>query len=163
MNILCPDLELIKILTEANKDNKEVSVNYIHAPDYKNYNHVDYIMECASVMQKYDYGKFVFCFRFYAVASSEWKYQDVLASNYTDFDEVLLYVMYSDEDIVVGKNALPCQVIDNKKQYEVWDFDLMCHVSDPLDSEIIGSYAYNKFVFHEPLYIIPIQLVPNMA
>lgn len=163
MNIFCPDKELVDILIEANKGNKEVTVHYICAPDYNNYNHVDYIMECASVMKKYGTNRDVFCFRFYAVASSEWKYKDVLESNYTDFDEVLLYIIYSDEDIVVGKNALPCQVIDNKKQYEVWDFDLMCHVSDPLDSEIIGSYAYNKFVFHEPLYIIPSQLVPNLA
>lgn len=163
MNILCPDLELIKILTEANKDNKEVTINYLSAPDYNNYNHVDYIMECARLMNNKLFSKSIFCFRFYAVASSEWKYQDVLDSNYTDFDEVLLYVIYSEQDIVVAKRSLPCQVIDNKKNYEVWDFDLMCHETDPFSSDIIGSYAYDKFIFHEPLYIIPSQLVPNLA
>ena len=164
MNILCPDLELCKILIEANKDNKSVwSVNYITAPDQNNYNHVDYILECASLMKDFDSKKTVFCFRYYTVASYEWKYDRVLQSNFTDFNEVLLFVIYGEDCVVVGKKYLMCQVIDNKQHYEVWDFDLMHHETDPLSLDIIGSYKYDRYMYHEPEYIIPNQLVPNMA
>lgn len=164
MNILCPDLELVKLLNEANKNNNAFfSANYINAPDQNDYNHVDYILKCASLMIDFDCTKTVFCFRYYTVASSEWKYQKILESEFTDFHEVLLFIIYGTDCVVVGKKYLMCQVIDNKQHYEIWDFDLMHHETDPYSLDVIGSYSYDKYMYQEPEYVIPNQLVPNMA
>lgn len=164
MNIHCPDLELVRILKEANKNNKEVSsVNFIKAPEQHGNNHVDYILKCAQVMKDFDPKHNVFCFRYYTVASSEWDYQRLLQSNFTDFNEVLLFVIYGTDCVVVGKKYLMCQVIDNKQHYEIWDFDLMHHETNPYSLDVIGSYSYDKYMYQEPEYVIPNQLVPNMA